>query len=311
MPVRRRSQGWIVLALVVAGAALVFWRAHLPDTSVPELARYSGEPAPPEARAVTVAEEVASAARPAICAGDELSVSERGSARAVCVESVEVDQNGSVRSYRASLGKSPSRWLRIDAIGSRVLAAAIEGEGGLDFRCRDCGGIRIGTRDVQGARVIQLEGARLMPQFSVGAASDGGVQLDGQLRTPPEEQLASLACTDQGVTIVTSESSSSSFCPRGGAGFEMAGDGTKSYKFTNLDGESIRVAVDESERVRRVEYQGEATLVCGSPACASVRISEPGPSGERTFTFSGTTLTEVSKAESNAVMSGTLLLPPL
>jgi hypothetical protein len=313
MPVRLPKQGWIALALLVAGAALVFWREHRSATPAQELARQPVEPAPSSAAPPVATKNVVMEARAEVCAGEKLAVSERGRGSQFCVEAVDVDQNGSVRSYRAVLGKSTSRSLRIDAIGSRVLAAAIEGAGSTDLRCSEaaCAGIRIGVRDVEGARLIHLERVKLQPQFSVGSAVDGGVEINGQLRTPPEDRLAGLACTDQGVTIVTSESASTSFCPHGGAGFELASDGTKSYKFTNLDGESIRVAVDEAERVRRVEYQADATLVCRSPACASVRISQPGSSGERTFTFFGTTLTEVSRAESNAVMSGTLILPPL
>jgi hypothetical protein len=327
MPVRLRREGGIVLALGVVGAMLVLWREHRSATPVQELAREAPEPAPEEPAAAAAPVAALEDERQAICSGTELSLAERGSVRRICVETVEVDQNGSVRSYRVDLSDgagragSPRRSLSIDAIGTRVITAVMKGGGvsggayqdAFELRCREaaCAGITIGARDVQGARLIRLDNAKLLPQLSVGTAVDGGVQLNGQLRTPPEEQLAGLACTDQGVTIVSSRSSSTAFCPRGGAGFELVGDGTKLYRFTNLDGESIGVSVDDAERVKRVEYQGEEKLVCSSPACARVQISTPGPSGERTFTFSGTTLTESSKAESNAVMSGTLILPPL
>jgi hypothetical protein len=313
MPARRPRQVWIILALLGVGAMLVLWREHRPAAGMKEPAAARAEPVLPAAKPAAAVASTPTTPPAAVCNGTEISLSERGRTRRICAETVDVDQNGSLRSYRVDLGESPRRWFRIDAIGSRVIAGAVGGEGDHEFQCREkaCSGITIGARDVRGARIIDLRDARLLPQFAVGAAVDGGVKLSGQLNTPPEEQLASLACTDQGVTIVTSDSSSNAFCPRGGAGFEMAGDGTKSYRFMNLDGESIRVAVDEGERVRRVEFAGEQTLACGGSSCAGVRISPPGPSGERTFTFAGTTLTETSQADRNAVMSGTLILPPL
>jgi hypothetical protein len=219
------------------------------------------------------------------------------------VTDVSTDQNGSVRSYRVASLEAPNRWLRIDAVGTRVLSAAFGGLDTRDFRCSEtqCSGIAIGPRDVQGARIISLN----------QTYGDGAVLVSGQLRTVPEEQLAGLACTDQGVSITTSDSSSVSFCPKGGAGFEMSGDGVKTYRFSNLDGESIRVAVDRAEQVTRVEYSGESTLACRPPSCGAIHISPPNGSGERTFTFAGTTLIETNQADRSAVMSGTLVLPQL
>jgi len=136
------------------------------------------------------------------------------------------------------------------------------------------------------------------------------LQLSGRFEIPPE-QLSELACTDQGVSIVTSDSSSQTFCPRGGAGFEIADDGTRRYRFTSLDGESIVVATDRNQQIRQVRYEGEISLACRSVDCGSVRMSAADAAGARRFTFSGTTLIETESGQSNAVLNGSLILPPL
>jgi hypothetical protein len=136
------------------------------------------------------------------------------------------------------------------------------------------------------------------------------LQLSGRFEIPPE-QLSELACAGQGVSIVTSDSSSQTFCPQGGAGFEIGDDGAKRYRFTSLDGESILVATDENQQIRQVQYEGEVSLACRSAECSSVRISAADAEGAHRFTFSGTTLIETESGQSNAVLNGSLILPPL
>jgi hypothetical protein len=246
---------------------------------------------------------------PMTCQQRQIELTLGGQKQSVCVGDVSSVQNGSVRRYQVDAVDSSQRWLRIEAVGSTVLSAALGLGVSKQFQCResDCAQIAIGRRDVQGVRVISLRAASLS---SVSGNEENAV-VSGELSTSPEDRLPGLACTDQGLNITTSDSSSFSFCPKGGAGFELGSDGNKTYQFTSLDGESIRVAVDQNERVKQVVFQGDSTLACKSAACGIVRLSAVDRAGERTFTFAGTTLIETSKADRNAVLNGTLILPAL
>jgi hypothetical protein len=221
--------------------------------------------------------------------------------------------NGSVRSHQIATLTAPQRWLRVEVAGGAILSAAWGSDLRPDFHCQatECKGIAISRRDAQGARVMTFERTQLMRIHSGGMQSiQESVQLSGRFDIPPE-QLSELTCADQGVSIVTSDSSSQIFCPQGGAGFEMSDDGAKRYRFTSLDGESILVATDRNQQVRQVQYQGEVSLACRSAECGNVRISAIGSEGAHRFTFSGTTLIETQSGQSNAVLNGSLILPPL
>jgi hypothetical protein len=220
-------------------------------------------------------------------------------------------QNGSVRVYEVEAIQGPQHSLRIEALGSAVLSAALRTGASLRFRCEgDCRGILIGRHDVEGARTITLNQLSLPDARADGSSSPRDVAtLTGELRTVPEDRVPALACAGQGVSMVTSDGSASTFCPNGGAGFEIGADGSRRYRFTNLDGASILIGVDEDHRARRVEYEGEEVLVCA--AACSVRVSRLGEAGERIFTFEGTTLLEAPMGQRNAVLNGTLIVPSL
>jgi subtilisin family serine protease len=302
-----RARVLIVLLLVsVGGGAL-----YLLDGPAKRLT----EPSSPAADEKGVAAHVASGARderapepqPVSCAGHTLQVAVGDEEAAACFGETTTVQNGAVRRYEVAATDSSNRWLRIEALGTTVLSAAMGDGSTADFRCTEehCKGIVIGRHDVEGARVISLSRAAL-PAVRSPASS---AFVSGEIRTLPEDRLPGLACTDQGVTLVTSDGSATTFCPKGGAGFEIGADGHRRYRFTNLDGVSIVVGVDQQHRVLRVEYEGDSTLTCAT-GCG-VRVSDADASGERTFTFAGTTLTETGLAQRNAVLNGTLIVPPL
>jgi hypothetical protein len=258
--------------------------------------------------------EIARAAKSALsCPSQQLEVAMNGNIESVCMGALITKHNGSVRSHQVATLTAPQRWLRVEVAGGTILSAAWGSNLRPEFHCQaaECKGITISRRDAQGARVMTLERTPLMRTRSNAMPSaQESLQLSGQMDIPRDE-LPELACADQGVSIVTSDSSSQTFCPQGGAGFEIVDDGTKRYRFTNLDGESILVATDQDQRIRQVQYEGEVSLACRSFECSSVRISVADVDGARRFTFAGTTLIETDSGQSNAVLNGSLILPPL
>lgn len=303
---------WIVLLLMgmaAVGVVVVVKHSdhteqHLRAQPVAELSHESISPA----RAVATADTVSMS-----CSGQRLEVTEDADTESVCMGTLVTKHNGSVRSHEVTSLTAPQRWLRVEAAGGTILSAAWGSELQPEFHCQaaECTGITISRRDASGARVMTLERARLIQTQSNGAPSaQASLQLSGQVEIPADA-LPELACADQGVSIVTSDSSSQTFCPQGGAGFEIGDDGTKRYRFTSLDGESILVATDPNLQVRQVQYEGEASLACRSSECGSVRISVADADGARRFTFAGTTLLDTDNGQSNAVLNGSLILPPL
>lgn len=253
--------------------------------------------------------EIVQAAKPPLsCPGQQLEVALNGTIELACMGALITKHNGSVRSHQVPTLTAPQRWLRVEVAGGAILSAAWGSDVQPEFYCQaaECKGITISRRDAQGARVMTLERTSLMRMHS----AQESLQLNGQIEIAPEE-LSGPACVDQGVSIVTSDSSSQTFCPQGGAGFEIGDDGNKRYRFTSLDGESILVATDRNQRIRQVQYEGEISLACRSAECGSVRISEADAEGARRFTFAGTTLIETESGQSNAVLNGALILPPL
>lgn len=300
----RSTRTWVLSALLGAIAIVTF------------VVMRGGEPieqAPPKQLAVTAHEtqqrpavETAEAASTSFsCRGQRLDIVMDDDVEPVCMGTLITKHNGSVRSHQVATLTAPQRWLRVEVAGGAILSAAWGSDVRPDFQCQaaGCKGITISRRDVRGARVMTFERTPM-------TSAQGSLQLSGRVEIPPE-QLSGLACTDQGVSIVTSDSSSQTFCPRGGAGFEIADDGTRRYRFTSLDGESIVVATDRNQQIRQVQYEGEISLACRSVDCGSVRMSAVDAAGARRFTFSGTTLIETESGQSNAVLNGSLILPPL
>jgi hypothetical protein len=310
--VQRSTRTWVVLSLlgttaIIALVVLKHGNSVEQDALNPPAVEARHEQSKP-------ASEIATATPTSFsCSGHRLDVVTNDNVEPVCMGALVTKHNGSVRSHQVASLTAPQRWLRVEVAGGDILSAAWGGELRPDFQCQaaECEGITISRRDAQGVRVMTLEQTPLMRAHSNGTPPvQGSVQLSGRFEIPPEP-LSALACADQGVSIVTSDSSSQTFCPGGGAGFEINDDGTKRYRFTSLDGESILVATDQNQQVRQVQYQGEVSLACRSVECGSVRISAADASGARRFTFAGATLIEIESGQSNAVLNGSLILPPL
>lgn len=316
----RSTRTWIVAGLTAAAVIVAIVVHQLGDSGERQPL---AQPAPGvhQERSV-VTDEVADGAPDELtasaqssppCAGQQLEVTLNDSTESVCMGTLVTRYNGSVRSHEVPAFTTPRRWLRVEAAGNDILSVGWGTDERPEFYCQaaDCKGITIGRRDVRGARVMTFERTSLALAGSKAAPSrPGALQLTGKIEIPPE-QLPAFACAGQGVSIVTSDSSSQTFCPAGGAGFEIADDGTKRYRFTSLDGESLVVATDRDQRVRQVQFEGEVSLACRYSECGSVRISAADAQGARRFSFAGTTLIDTESGQSNAVLNGSLILPPL
>jgi len=309
-----RSRIALVLLVICGTGALAYLvrgRAEHPVTqrlAVPN----AQQVVPPEVEPGARSNDAPAPAPPVRCAGQRVRVVIGGDEQDACFGETRTVQNGSVRLYEVEAMQGAQYSLRIEALGSAVLSAALRGGASLRFRCEkgDCRGIVIGRHDVEGVRTIALNNAALSEVRADGSPSPRAVAtLTGELRTVPEDRLPALACAGQGVSVVTSDGSASTFCPNGGAGFEIGADGHRRYRFTNLDGASILIGVDDDHHARRVEYEGEEVLVCA--AACRVRVSRYSAAGERTFTFEGTTLLEATMGQRNAVLNGTLIVPSL
>lgn len=303
---------WFVLLLAIAVAVALYLRQGVIDRPKPLSVPSSGESrVPPVIASGSHDEPTADGQAP--CREQQIELTLGDQTRTMCVGATRTIQNGSVREYRVESVGTPAQSLRVQTSGKTVLAVSLATGSAREFRCagNDCVGVEIGPRDSTGARTITLEKLLLTAGSSADEADpENRVLVSGTLKTLPEDRIAGLACTEQGVSIITSDGSSGTFCPRGGAGFEIGDDGRRTYRFTSLEGETILVAVDESHRVLKVEYQGDNTLACGAAACRT-HVSEPTTAGERVFTFSGATLLDTSGDARNAVLNGTLIVPPL
>lgn len=300
MSIQRR----IVPIAALLAIATLGWFLLRPASNEPTRAVRADAPAPAPARLLPAAPvSTAPSSSAQTCDGPKLDFVFAGARESPCIGPLSTIQNGSVRTYRVDTRNSTFQSLRIDAIGTRVLRVAVG-----DFLCKEssCKGVSIGRHDVHGIRVIRLQEAPL-----TSADSNESLLVSGELRTRPENEVAAASCPGQGVSVVTSDSSTSWFCPNGGAGFELGDDSVKTYRFTNLDGVSILVALDDQQRLKQVRWEGDETLACRSGDCGGMRVSAPGADGERKFTFAGTTLIETSSGQRNAVLNGTLIVPPL
>jgi hypothetical protein len=126
----------------------------------------------------------------------------------------------------------------------------------------------------------------------------------------PEEELGDASCWQDELVITRENGSRTSFCPKQGAGFEIADDGDRTYRFTSFDGESILVRADAADRLRQVKYIGSVPQACTPPACGAFSISASAESGERRFIFSGVTVMEENGGNRTALLNGVLVLPP-
>ncbi len=307
--------GRIWLAALLPLVALVGLMAHRKDAqpSVTSHGDRKTEPRPETSAPAASPAAVSDPARPIPCLQQEIELTVDGRMESACVGMTNTAQNGSVRTYSVETTGKTLRRLQIDVAGGAILSAALAATNSApaEFECKatSCKGITLGKRDSQGVRIVHLQQAVLLR--ASGASPEDRAVITGTLTTTAEDQVPGLACTNEGVNVTAADGAAATFCPKGGAGFELVADGGRVYRFTSLDGESILVGVGQDQRVRRVEYQGDTTLSCVAEACFGAHVSQLGVSGERTVTFAGTTLAEGSQADGNTTLNGTLKVPDL
>lgn len=229
----------------------------------------------------------------------------------LCVDSRDVIQDGSSRTYQFSAKSAEKYALKIRANGTVIEAVELWGEKSVFARCEtdQCVGIVIGKRDATGSRGVKIDASLFSANLDDERSSDP-ITIRADLKTKPDHEVAALTCPGQGVTMIGSDNSSVSFCPLGGNGFSATEDGSSiTYQFTNLEGEMVTVAVDQSEAIKKIGFDGDR-LFCVSEECSGAQILAPNEKGERIFSFYGVMLREAGAGES-LVLNGTLKLQPL
>ena len=232
-----------------------------------------------------------------------------GHVERTCVGTTRTSQTGSVRRYVLA-AERPSIWsLTLDTNGGAVIAAKLEGERQATFRCvsSQCHGFAIGRPDRQGARTITIADALLQADAQ---ASASGVLLQANLKTVPDSQSPTLACTMPAVTIVEHDGALTEFCPMGGTGFEVDEAGRYRYVFRNLEDEVIAIVLTGEGALVGVSYRG---MACRGTNCGGVTTSSTAaPSAEtdaRSFDFSGAFLADPKRPGASATLNGRLVMP--
>lgn len=240
-------------------------------------------------------------------------------AKTVCMGSTLVQQTGDVRSYLVGAGDADGWTLRVDMVERRLFAAALQARDGRRYACESaqCAGSATLTQ-ANAAQTLSLRGLRLVMRSPAGSsataatAEAGAFTLSAELRVPADDQVPGLACIGPSVSIATAGGAGRNFCGQGGAGVEIGGDGIQTYRFQDLEGRSLAVAVDAGQRVVGVELEPYS---CKGAACAgaSTTSAEPdNPLAERSFYFGRTALFDggtSGNARPGLVLNGTLLLP--
>lgn len=267
----------------------------------------------------------------AICPDQRLDIAAEGRSQRHCMSRTQVVQNGNVRTYRVEEELTGRRELKVDAAGETIVAVELVMDAGDRFGCRwsHCKGVSVGPHDAQGARSIVFERTRLgamvvsaeRKEFAgaerdeaAGAGRDeadgaavgngAAVHVHGTLRTLPDDQLRATTCVGQ-ILYISQGAGTQHFCPDGGTGFDVEDDGGRTYRFTNADGDSLGVGMDEGGALRSVEYK---EFVCHGSACTGVHVAPGGADGRRHFAFQGTTLLDRNSASVSVILNGNVVL---
>lgn len=325
-PARPGRWAWAVAGALALAAALGWWAWPAPPVTgaaPPASPPMVAPPRPPAAAPATPAlPQPVNPAMPAptqlaaaaACPLQSLRITEPGAApRTVCMDATAVQQNGSVRSYLVRAGDSQGWQLRVDTVERALHQVLLQARDGRQLGCQadDCGGqVQLRSRPTGGAGTLELHGLRL-------AGPGGPVVLHGQLRLPADDQLPGLGCSGPALTLGSADGTLRRFCGQGGAGVEIADDGTWHYRFHDHEGRTLRVSVDTAQRVVAVEWPGAA---CRGSACSGVSISTststptsspdtpPDPLAERSFFF-GRTVLAGADGQATLVLDGSLRMP--
>lgn len=254
-----------------------------------------------------------------------------GAPLTVCAGATQVRQMGSMRSYLAQDGGR--QWvLQVDTAGGEVIKVALQGRDGRAYACEgsDCAGVTLGRHDARGTRQVTLRSVALRaggataevgaeagssaeasgPTASTGAAGAARAMVSARLAVGADDHLPGLACTGPSVAISAPDGASQKFCGQGGAGFDIADDGTRTYQFQDFEGRTLAIRLDAQHVITRVSYGSHA---CEGAACAGATMSAAEPdndAAERSFFFGRTTLFDAGGSSTRAglQLNGSLVL---
>lgn len=310
--------------VVLAGVAILLLRPggapREPAAAVPAVpvlratAPALAAPRPPAASSVAVAAPAADHA-PVACPHQAIDLAGASGGGRACVAAARIVQTGSRRRFVFE-PEGLMRWrLEVDLTGGRPQAVRLVAEpGGARRECRrrDCAGlataVQIGRPDAHGERVLALHGL-VLP----GAAGETPLTLKARLLLPPDPWSPALACNGAAgppLRIVERGGAGvQEFCPLGGAGFELDGDGRRRYVFVDLEGGQLVVGLAPDGQVERVQWRGHA---CRGLECAGVTQAVDGdaadPGSARRFHFAAQALRSAQPGETPVLLDGSVTM---
>ncbi|MBS0448285.1 MAG: hypothetical protein JSR59_20350 [Proteobacteria bacterium] len=292
---RRRVAVWTAAVLLMAALAAVrFARDEARPIGSRAVPAGAASANPPIAAQGVPAEPVGSGTQASprfpACPHESLELSSADQHEIACIGPMTATQSGSLRRYRAA-AEGLSRWsLELDTAQGRVTAARIVDAGGLRFMCRPCSGMALTRPDAHGRYRIEIADAMLQGDAAAW-------RLHASLQAPP-----GAACRTTSLAVVEQDGALIDFCADGGAGFELADDGTKRYRFDDLAGQTLTVAVDAEGAVREARL---GDLACRAAGCSGLEMHVAGEA--RTFDFSGVRFT--GAPDRSATLNGQLAVP--
>lgn len=317
----------LTVPVVLAGVAILLLRpdgAHRePAAAVPAVAAMPATAAVPALVALrpmaTASAALAVDPAPAACPhqavdldGGRVGASDGGRA---CLAAARIVQTGSRRRYVFE-PEGLTRWrLEVDLAGGRPQAVRLVATpAGARWECRrrDCAGLaaalQIGRPDAHGERVLGLHGL-VLP----GTAGEAPLTVQARLLLPPDQQSPALACDGAAgppLRIVERGGAGvQEFCPLGGAGFELDGDGRRRYVFADLEGGQLVVGLAPDGQVERVQWRGHA---CHGLECAGVTQTVDGdaadPGAARHFHFAAQALRSAQPGETPVLLDGNVTM---
>lgn len=272
--------------------------------------------APAQTASAPAVAAAASSPAPALvdCPHQALDLAWADRTERACVGAARIVQTGSRRSYVFEPEGAVVWRLQVDWAGGQPLAVRLTRAGGAREPVRKtsrrwacarsaCAGLTVDRPDAQGERRLTLQGVALQ--------GDGPVRLQARLALPPDGQVPALACdTAAGPPLRIVERGGAGvqeFCPLGGGGFELDADGRRRYLFTNLEGETLLIALAADGSVERVQWRGQR---CAAPACDGVSQAVQGdaadPGAARSFHFAGQTLRAARPGEPGVTLDGSV-----
>lgn len=314
----------VMLAAALMGGGLAAWLAPGRDAPLRPEAFASASPAraAEPLRAVSSTGAAAAAAQPATdavsCPIQSVRIAVAGAPpQVVCVGTTRVRQLGSVRTYEVQAGGVEGWVLQVDVAGGELVKAGLAARDGRRYTCEaaQCSGLSLGRHDTRGVRSVTLEGLVMARAAAAADPADSTAQtaqVSGRLSVPSDDQVPGLACTGPSVSISAPDGSMQKFCGQGGAGFEVADDGSRHYRFQDHEGQTLTVSVAPDQRVSSVQF---GAFACRGSACggASTNTAQPGNDmAERSFYFGRTPLgdaTAPARSTPALIVDGTLVMP--